>query len=142
MIGEDLVTLARFDRPIDAHLARSKLVNSGIPAIVINDGIDNLMVYTAVCPGIVRLQVHAGNAPAARDLLGMGPADTAAPTGETTECPYCGSGHVEYAPRALPLRMIFMLVMAMVILCQLPWGRDLTRRRRRCLDCGKKWPTD
>lgn len=70
---DSIVTIAGFDMPTDAHLARTALEAEGIDAIVVNDGVVNLSLYAALPERIVRLQVRASDVERARRVLGLNP---------------------------------------------------------------------
>jgi len=126
-VSEEIITLAQFDRPIDAHLARTRLESAGIPVIVINDGISNLTVYHAVETGLVRLQVRASDREQALEILGVEQSEPQTPE----QCPQCQSSNVKHLALPFPRLILHLLVGV--------WMHGLARRRHRCQDCGAAW---
>lgn len=126
---DEIVTLAQYDRPVDAHLARGQLEVEGISCIVINDGIDNLSVYHAVEPGLVRLQVRAEDRERASEVLGLNlPPEPVA----QVNCPHCGSDNVKRRHIFFPLLFVHWIMGC--------WVRNLAKSpRNRCGDCNARW---
>ena len=127
-MSDEIITIARFDQPIDAHLARSRLESAGIKAIVINDGLNNLGLYHAVATGLVRLQVRAADREQALEALGVEPKEE---TPVQVRCLSCDSTRV--SRRRFPIFFILICFLFSFLV------RDLARPRWRCEICGTKW---
>lgn len=65
----DLVTVARFTTPWEAHLARTLLESEGIDACVTEERLPPVNLLTGEVPALNRLEVHEENAERALDLL-------------------------------------------------------------------------
>ena len=68
---QDLVTVASFPDVPEAGLAKDRLEIEGIPAFVIDAQTAGVMPFLTGSTGGVRLQVAAGNAERAREILGV-----------------------------------------------------------------------
>ncbi len=64
----DLVTVATFGSVVEAELAKERLANAGIPALVADEAAGGVMPYLASSSG-VRVQVAQENADRAREIL-------------------------------------------------------------------------
>ena len=65
----DLVTVARFTTPWEAHLARTLLESEGIEACVMEERLPPVNLLTGEVRAMNRLEVHEEDAPRALDLL-------------------------------------------------------------------------
>ena len=65
----DLVTIARFHTPWEAHLARTLLESYGIESCVLEDRLPSLNLFTGESPALNRLEVHPADADLAAELL-------------------------------------------------------------------------
>lgn len=66
-----LTTLARFEKPEEAHLARMKLGAAGIEAFVFDENVIQVYWFYSNLIGGVRLQVHEEDVPAALEALAL-----------------------------------------------------------------------
>ena len=69
---EGMVTVARFESPVAAQIAKGLLVSSGIDCFLVGENVNSLLNAAFR----VRIQVRAEDEEAARELLG--PADSGA----------------------------------------------------------------
>ena len=65
----DLVTVARFTTPWEAHLARTLLESEGIEACVMEERLPPVNLLTGEVPALNRLEVHEEDAARALDVL-------------------------------------------------------------------------
>jgi len=65
----DLVTIARFDTPWEAHLARTLLESQGIDACVLEERLPPINLLTGEPLALNRVEVHAADAGRAAELL-------------------------------------------------------------------------
>lgn len=106
-----LVTVATFNMPYQAHLAKSRLEAAGIPAFIRDEHLVRMLPFLSQALGEVKLQVPDVHLKEAREILDSTPdvgltdeeALSATPIEEPgpeppelMECPHCGSrGFVE-----------------------------------------------
>ena len=113
---DNLVTIATFDLPALAHAARIALENEGIPAFLADNNLVTMDWFLSNAVGGAKLQVAAGDAARAREILDRrtnSPASAETPAadalrftcqecgktvvfpgdrrGQVEECPYCGN---------------------------------------------------
>jgi len=70
-LGHDLVTIARFSYPTEAHIARTKLETEGIWAFVADEHLITANWLYSNAVGGVKLQVSERNAEQALEILGI-----------------------------------------------------------------------
>lgn len=138
-----LVTVATFNMPYQAHLAKSRLEAAGIPAFIRDEHLVRMLPFLSQALGEVKLQVPDVHLKEAREILDSTPdvgltdeeALSATPIEEPgpeppelMECPHCGSrGFVEELSHPLE-RLLNGLLLG------LPWlwmGRPLHCRACR-----------
>jgi hypothetical protein len=127
-VPDEIITLKRYDQPMDAHLARGQLEVAGIDSVVVNDGLDNLSGYPVAISCMARLQIHADDRERAIEVLGL---ELPAPPAPKTECPHCGSSRVKRRYGLLPLLFFHFI-------CGI-WTGNFGGSRWRCMDCGGEW---
>jgi Flp pilus assembly protein TadD len=138
-ISHELVTIAAFSFPAEAHVLRAKLEEEGVWAFVADESMvaANWLYSNAV--GGVKLQVREHEVEKALEILGMEPEgveDTEddldeAEQDEYTRCPNCNSGSIryeEYAKRG---------VFASHLLLGFPL--PFLKRKWHCQECGHEW---
>ena len=69
----ELVTVAKFFSPTEAHIYRSRLESEGIPAFVQNENLSTLFPFASSLTGGAQLQVRAQDLEQAREILASGP---------------------------------------------------------------------
>lgn len=152
--NDELVTVATFGEPLDAHLCCNWLGAEGIEAAIIDEHIAGLnWLYTAATGG-AKVQVRRGQAERARALLrerqGQRQGEALA---QGPACPDCDSEHVDRVTD--PGRVVLYVVLAILavilllsgawVLCALPllvWcmlAWVWQRKRWRCRECGYEW---
>jgi hypothetical protein len=132
------ITVATYNNPWEAHLARTKLESEGISALVLDDQTASINWFYSHTTGGVRLQVRQADAEQAIQLLNTDAGEEPAmqKTYSTLKppapvCPACGGPHIR--PMKFSLRMILLSL----LLLGLPLL--LSHRRAICLDCGRQW---
>jgi len=138
---DQLATVARYSRPIDAQLAKAQLEARGIPSYLRNEA------SASIGGGAeVDLQVPAEYAVAAAELLGRGQrrqarvaarvaADAVA---DLERCLICRSTLAEPGAGSLLLRILRGILLQLVPLPP-QW---LESRKRTCSTCGHEWISD
>ena len=107
------VTIATFNMPYQAHLAKARLEAGGIPVLILDEHLIRMMPFFSQALGEVKVQVPDVNLKEAREILDSVPdvelSDEEALSAtlpeepgpeppELMECPHCGSrGFVEEA---------------------------------------------
>ena len=116
-----------FDAP-EAHVARSVLLQEGIPAFLFDAHYIGVSWHHLVALGGLRLQVFAPDLDAARQLLT--PETDGLSRGGVESCPACGSGHV-FRARSWIVAALVVLAVGMQFL--------VPTRRRYCRACKHRW---
>ncbi|MDH4036165.1 MAG: DUF2007 domain-containing protein [Candidatus Krumholzibacteria bacterium] len=130
------VTVASFNQPIEAHLARTRLEAEGIPCVVGDENLVRVYAFLSNAVGGVKLKVPAYAAEQARAALRPRPrlveaaGEDDAADGEMI-CPRCRSYDVYYQRYSRRVAGFFILLFGFLI----PW-RD---RRWTCKQCGYEW---
>lgn len=131
---QELVTAAAFGRPVDAHLARTRLEAEGIEAFVADEHIVSVHWLCSPAVGGVKVRVWAPDLERARSLLEIPrPRHSArfvTDDLDASRCPRCGSLEVEE-------RFSRRLTFASALLFGFPL--PLLGRRARCGTCGSHW---
>jgi hypothetical protein len=132
-----LVTLSSYRDPIDAELARTRLDDAGIPAIVVDQHLISIQWLYSGTIGGVKIKVEDSDLEIARevlredrsaDLLSIPESQTQLAGGD--RCPMCGSSEVEISRVQRNLAAI-----------SLGTGIPLAAWRRRwiCKSCNHSW---
>ncbi len=69
----ELVTVAKFFSPTEAHINRSRLESEGIPAFVFNENLTTLFPFASSLTGGAQLKVRAQDLEQAKEILGNQP---------------------------------------------------------------------
>jgi Flp pilus assembly protein TadD len=129
-ISHDLVTIATFSQPAEAHVMRTKLQAEGVWSFVADEGIVTMnWLYTNVVGG-VKLQVRKRDVERAHDILGL-KEDTELDDAEELRCPNCNASNVHYEKYAT--RGVF----ASWLLLRFPL--PFLKRKWKCAECGYEW---
>jgi hypothetical protein len=132
----DFVTIATFNRPVEAHLAKTKLESEGIVCFVTDE---QLVQVNWLFPhaGGVKLKVPAEHSQRARDILRPKPRlvvvadkDALIPEGEMI-CPRCRSFDVYYHRFTHRLTALVAGFFGFLV----PW----LSRKWVCKQCGYEW---
>jgi hypothetical protein len=90
----DVVTIATYAKPEEAHLARLRLCREDIPAFIKDEHLVQTAWTWTILAGGVKLQVAEDDAEQARALLRAEPVVVEGPN-SSTPCPKCGAEHTE-----------------------------------------------
>ena len=128
--SDPLVALARFNSPVEAYLAKSRLELEGISCFISNE----------FSPGAVELHVADSAVDKAIAVLGgvSAPEDVPAQSSaseEPTRCPVCGSSFVSIEPGPFLWRAFRALILAIV---PLP-TELLSSGKMHCGVCSHRW---
>ena len=69
----ELVTVAKFFSPTEAHIYRSQLESEGIPAFVFNENLSTYFPFASSLTGGAQLKVRAQDLEQAKEILASGP---------------------------------------------------------------------
>ena len=69
----ELVTVMKYLMPVEAHILKSQLESSGIPAAVFNENFSNIYPFAAQLTGGVELKVRAQDLERAQEILANKP---------------------------------------------------------------------
>ena len=125
-----LTTLATFDFPYEAQIARSKLDAAGIPAFLADEHTINANWLYCQALGGVRLQVPATALAEAEAILNGDSYDLPEleAVDEAWTCEVCGSQSTQYRLAGKPWAFLMFLLVEFPI-----WPVEDTRK---CNDCG------
>lgn len=134
-LPESLVTVARFNYPLEAHLNRAKLEYEGIDSIVVDEHMVNVNWLYNIAVGGVKLQVRESDAERALAILGEipehVPEDPSAEISDDERCPQCHSTDIHY--ETFHMRPLFILWL--LVSFTLPF----LKRKWKCSHCGYEW---
>lgn len=119
-MSDDLITVASYYNPTNAHLARIALARSGIECVVLDENYAHISPHHRLG---VRVQVRESEARRVHTIL-WGQSAT-----RKLRCSTCGSERIE-VERPWWLPWIF----ALSIMTMIPFGRSVIKVR--CQDCG------
>jgi hypothetical protein len=127
----DVVTIATYAKPEEAHLARLRLCREDIPAYVVGEHVVQMSWRHTITVGGVRLQVAEDDIEEAQALLRAEPVVMEGPDC-CVSCPQCGTEKAEiyfWARRCAGLTVVFALPLFL-----------LSRWHRwKCGTCGHTW---
>ncbi|KAA9340037.1 putative signal transducing protein [Adhaeribacter soli] len=69
----ELVTVAKFFSPTEAHVYRAKLESEGIPAFVFDENLATFYPFASSLTGGAKLKVRAEDLERAQEILAEGP---------------------------------------------------------------------
>src|SRR4051812_45898526 len=127
----DVVTVATYAKPEEAHLARLRLCREDIPAFVIGENTVQMAWTWTILVGGVKLQVAEEDFDRARELLKAEPVVKDGPT-SSVACPNCGSEQVHPYSRARTTAGLSLLL-------GLPLFFFTRWHRWECSNCGHSW---
>jgi len=132
-----LVTIASYREPYEAHLYRSLLESSEIPAYVIHEHHVGLNWLYSDAIGGVKLQVQSENREAALELLFSEAAPLSDPSQDLdpdatddSACPKCRNSGTFHTSTERQTKAMSLLVGIPFV-----WGRN----RWKCMNCGYQW---
>jgi hypothetical protein len=135
-MSDTLVTVASFDEPHKANIARMKLESEGIKCFLSGENFVATYWLYSLAEGGIKLKVNEADLAAASEILArkVTSSDTQLPS-ELGEydliCPKCCSENIEYE------RYSWKMAMISILLFRLPvtWLKE----EYKCLDCGHTW---
>jgi len=132
------VAIASYSRPMDAHLARTKLESEGITCVVNDEYLIRVNWLLSNAIGGVKLMVPEWDEQRARELLRPQPRLVVVADGETVDCeggdlicPSCRSYDVYFHRFNRRIAGVFWLMFGFVV----PW----LSRKWVCKQCGYQW---
>ncbi|MCD6505074.1 DUF2007 domain-containing protein [Candidatus Poribacteria bacterium] len=135
---ERFITVATFDNPFKAHLAKSRLESSGIECFLSDEFIVTVNWLYSNAVGGVKLQVRESDLERASEILSMGPSDVEVSDWEELDegpmrprCPRCNSANVHYERYSRRFMYLSWLFLGIPFL--------LLKRKWRCDECGYRW---
>jgi len=142
--SESLVTVATFNYPLEAHLARTKLESEGIEGFVADEHMINANWLYSIAVGGVKLWVKESDAERAARILKSIPSHVPEEAPESIEyadderCPKCNSIDVHY--ETFHIRRLFFFWFILYLL-SLPIILLFFKRKWKCNTCGYEWKT-
>jgi len=142
----NLITIATFGKPVEAHLAQAKLASEGIEAFVQDDNLIQINWLYAQAVGGVKLQVDKTDVELALKIL----AETTqgfyfeenteesaektiqAPTPSQDLCPRCSSSQIAYEQKTRTILSTFISLLFMII-------TPFYTKKLKCHVCGHQW---
>ncbi|HSI61706.1 MAG TPA: DUF2007 domain-containing protein [Candidatus Saccharimonadia bacterium] len=128
----DVITIATFAKPEEAHLGRLRLERDGIPAYVADEHVLQLDWKLTNALGGVRLMVAEDDVEEALGILKAEPVCTEADAINSVTCPRCENQQPEFYLR--PRRM-----MMLSLFFPLPWLFFTRWHRWKCQECDHTW---
>jgi hypothetical protein len=130
---EPLVTIRQYRDPADAAIAKSALDSAGIFAFLQNENTVRMDWLWSNLMGGLRLQVRAGDAAAAEELLSQ-PIPSVVETDdikyEQPRCPNCQSLDISFESLNTKVGLA-----SIILAVPIPWPKRLWT----CNACGRKW---
>jgi hypothetical protein len=130
-VSMDVVTIATYAKPEEAHLARLRLCREDIPAFVIGEAVVQLNWAWTILVGGVRLQVAEDDAENARRVLRAEPVVMEGPNSSVL-CPHCAGEDVEVYFKARRLGVLSLFL-------HFPFFFFTRWHRWKCAKCGRTW---
>ena len=138
-MAEKLVTIANFDEPYGANIARVKLESEGIKCFLTGENFVATYWLMSFAEHGIKLKVKESDAAGALEVLGANEAgefekvddEELAPEPMGPACPKCGCEEVEYKKFSRVLVFLSILVLRFPI----PW----LIRKYKCESCGHTW---
>jgi hypothetical protein len=135
-MSDTLVTVASFDEPYKANIAKAKLESAGIKCFLSGENFVATYWLYSLADGGIKLKVKEADSITASEVLARKEtlSDTQLPSdlGEyDLICPKCRSENIEYE------RYSWKMAMMSILLFRLPvtWLKE----EYKCLDCGHVW---
>lgn len=131
MISNNLIIIATFSFPFEAHIAKASLDAANIPAFIADEHTINMQWLYSNALGGVKLLVPKEYEKEARELIAIDFSDNLKAETDVDEikCPVCGSNKVEaYTIGKKPAFIVFIL---------LGFPLFFYQRGIKCQSCGK-----
>lgn len=131
MISNNLIEIASFSHPHEAHIAKASLEAAGIPAFISDEHTINMQWLYSSALGGVRLLVPKDFEAEAKVLISKDFSKNLPAEVETnkTSCPHCGSNNIDaYTIGKKPAFLVFLFLGIPVF---------FYKHCIKCNDCGK-----
>ncbi|MBN2020114.1 MAG: hypothetical protein JW749_07810 [Sedimentisphaerales bacterium] len=135
-MNDRVVTVASFDEPYKAHIARIKLESAGIRCFLSGENFVSTYWLLSRADGGIKLKVWQQDVKAAEEFLRQKKSSSEAGKSDEAEgydlvCPKCGSENIDYE------RFSRKALMLSILLFRLPltWLKE----KYKCEDCGNVW---
>jgi hypothetical protein len=135
-MGDKFVTVASFDEPYKANIAKIKLESEGIKCFLSGENFVATDWLLSLAAGGIKLKVNEADSKTATEILAKKekPSDTNESSefgGYDLTCPKCNSEKIEYE------RYSWKTAMLSILLFRLPV--TYLKDEYKCLDCGHVW---
>ncbi len=145
-MNNQLITIASFGKPVEAHLAQAKLASEGIEAFVADDNLIQMNWLYSQAVGGVKLQVNEADAEQALKILsetteGFYFEENAKESAEKASqgpapsqdvCPRCSSSQIAYEQKTRTGLSTFISLLFMII-------TPFYTKKLKCHACGHQW---
>jgi DNA-directed RNA polymerase subunit RPC12/RpoP len=131
------ITVAVFDEPLQAHLARMRLEREGIPCVLENENTVSMIWTYSMMVGGIRLQVGESDAERAVAVLGEKPPPAEGPAGDEEEkqtavrCPSCNGRDLVFEKWSRRWMWTFVALLGFPV--------PVRKNCWRCRTCGTEW---
>jgi predicted RNA-binding Zn-ribbon protein involved in translation (DUF1610 family) len=137
-MADRLITIANFDEPLEANLAKIKLESAGIECFLLGENTAASWLLSLVDRG-VKLQVKESEAKRALEILGTKEAQRLEKdeekdlTAETYDllCPKCHSEDIEYEKFSRKVSFLSILFFRFPL--------PILKKKYKCKNCGYAW---
>ena len=133
-MGDKFVTVASYDEPYKANIAKIKLESEGIECFLGSENFVATYWLLSRAEGGIKLKVNEAEAKTATEILARKEAlaDTQSEEGEyDLICPKCRSENIEYERYSWKMAMLSILLFSLPV----TWRK----KKYKCLDCGHIW---
>jgi len=129
-MSNTLVTVASFDEPYKANIAKAKLESEGIKCFLSGENFVATYWLLSRVEGGIKLKVKEADSKAATEILARKEKPPELDEYDLT-CPKCNSENIEYE------RYSWKMAILSILLFRLPltWLKE----KYKCLDCGHTW---
>ena len=128
------ITVASYSRPVEAHLARTRLEADGITCVVSDEYLVRVDWLLSNAVGGVKLMVPSWEADRAKEILRPRPrlvVVAGAGSEEEMICPRCHCDDVYFTRFSRRMEAMSVLLLGFIV----PWRK----RRWACKECGYEW---
>ena len=139
MVMADLITIATYVSPLEAHLAKGRLEAEGIPAFIAHEHHiwANWMLSNAL--GGVKVQINSSDTESAQQIIKTHNAggyqadlDETQDT-NTNPCPACGSNNITSRRSKLAVFLVFISLGLLGVVF------NIRKNHHQCNDCSQTW---
>ncbi|MBI4334750.1 MAG: DUF2007 domain-containing protein [Chloroflexi bacterium] len=135
---DNLVTIASFSHPEEAHVVSARLESEGIWSFVADEYTVTANWLYSNAIGGVKVKVRESDAASAAQVLFVKQEFPQASPGDSDVCPKCNSAAIHY--ETFHLRPVFICwLLALLVLGNGAFVIPILKRRWRCNSCGHEW---